>query len=350
MRSGLHLLAGLLGLGLAGCSQVGYVVQQGIAQFGVIARSVPLEDALQDSTLTETQRRKLALIASARDFARDELQLSVGRSFTLFHNTQGKPLAYNVSASRRDRLEPRRWWFPVIGWIDYIGYFERADAQRAAEELRAEGLDTWVRAVDAFSTLGWFPDPVHSPLLERDDASLVDVVVHELAHNTVYAAGQSDFNESLATWIGRYGARRYYERLPDGADTIAQMAQRHADEAAINDWLAQTYSRLAQHYASDATSEAKLAGREALYDAARQRFREEVLPRLSEPERYSRWGELPTNNALLLQNRRYNFDLALFDRVYQARGADFAAFMAELRAAAATADPWAHLRGIAPPP
>ncbi|MFO0839262.1 MAG: aminopeptidase [Phycisphaerae bacterium] len=328
-----------------------YVLRQGAAQLDVLSKSVPIEQALASGDLTEAQRQKLGRIVAARDFARDELGLRVGRSFTLFHDTHGQPLSYNLSASKMDRLEPKRYWFPVIGWIDYIGYFDRADADSAEADLKSQGFDTYLRSVDAFSTLGYFPDPVHSPILERDELSLVETVIHELAHNTVYANGQSDFNESLATWIGRQGAIWYFQRKsPDVPDAETTLKQRYADEAQINDWLADAYQTLNTYYSGDASSDAKIAGREAVFVQIRERFKSQTLPRLALPSRYERWGDLPVNNALILLNRRYNFDLSIFDRLFAKRGEDFAAFLADLKAAADSSDPWAHLRGVADGP
>ena len=110
----------------AGCRSTQYVLRQAIGEIGVLVRSVPISQALETGGLTAEQGRKLRLIVEARDFARDELGLLVGWSFTRFHDTTGRPLAFNLSATPKDSLEPYRWWFPVIGYIDYIGFFERA--------------------------------------------------------------------------------------------------------------------------------------------------------------------------------------------------------------------------------
>jgi predicted aminopeptidase len=337
------LVGALLGLG--GCINGEYIARQAIGQIDILARSVPIEQALASGSLSAEQTRKLGLIVEAREFARTELGLNVGWAFSLFHDTGAEPLAYNLSAAAKDCLVPKSWVFPVVGEIDYIGYFSRADAEQAEAQLQQQGYDTVLRTVDAYSTLGWLPDPVHSPLLEREDTNLVEVVIHELAHNTVYVNGQSDFNESLATFIGRTGALVFYERRgPEGEQTADLLRARYADQDRVTAWFVELLEALQQYYAQDASYDQKVAGREAVFQAARDRFVSEVQPQLSEPERHQGWARLPTNNAWILLNRRYNFDLDSLQAVYDQSGQDFHVLLETLRAAARSADPWAYLR------
>jgi len=346
-KLGLLPCSGLLGalLGLGGCVNGEYIARQAIGQLGVLVRSVPIEQALASDTLSAEQIRRLELIIEAREFARTELGLNVGWAFSLFHDTGGEALAYNLSAAPKDSLVPESWVFPIVGEIDYVGYFSHTDAEQAEAELQQQGYDTVLRAVDAYSTLGWLPDPVHSPLLEREDANLVEVVIHELAHNTVYVNGQSDFNESLATFIGRTGAVVFYERrTPDDQQTAELLRNRYADQDRITAWFVELFEALQQHYTQDIPQDEKVAGREAVFQAARDQFVSAVQPQLSEPERYQGWAWLPTNNAWILLNRRYNFDLDLFQAVYDQGGRDFHTLLETLHAAARSPDPWAYLR------
>ncbi len=343
----LLVMAALLPLG--GCaSSVQYVIRQGLGQLCMMTRTVPIEQVLADGSLSAEQERKLRLVVAARDFARDELGLRVGGSYSLYHDSGGEPIGYNLSAARQDALTPRRWHFPIIGTIDYIGFFERADAEDAAAELEQEGYDTYIYGVDAYSTLGWFPDPVQSSFLNRPDGSIVETVIHELAHNTIYVSGQSTFNESLATFIGRAGARRYYEREgAAGEEVITALEVSYADQERITAWLLQLAAELEAHYGQEISSAEKVAGREAVFQAARERFTSEVLPELSAPERHEWWSRIPTNNAFVLLRRRYHLDLDVFAAVYDAVGGEFPALFDALRDAAGAADPFARLRELA---
>ncbi len=343
----LHLpLLIALAVALPGCGgSLQYVLVQGCGQFDMIAHSRPIADVLARDNLDDETRHKLTLVVQARDFARDTLGLSVHDSFQLYHDTGGGPVAYNLSASRQDRLEPFTWSFPIAGRLDYLGFFAQADAEAAAADLREQSYDTYIYPVAAYSTLGWFPDPVQSTLLAEWDGDLVDTVIHELAHNTVYSDGNSPFNESLATFIGQTGAELFYAQQGEaGQTTIALLRQRHADTVLLNAWLLDLYNDLNAYYARDLPAEEKLAGRDAVFQAARDRFVAEVQPQLSEPDRYAGWSRLPTNNAFVLLNRRYNLDLDVFAAAYAQTGGSFAAFLNLLRFAAASDDPFGYLR------
>jgi len=350
--SGLGVILAALSLALGGCAPMTqYVVRQGIGQINMLLHSVPIDETLVNPQLDVEGRRKLELLVEARDFARDQLGLHVGGSFARYHDTGGQPVAYNLSAARQDALAAKSWRFPIVGTIDYLGFFSRRDAEDEAAQLQKQGYDTYIYGVDAYSTLGWFPDPVHSTFLRHPDGTLVEIVIHELAHNTVYAAGQSTFNESSATFIGRRGARLFFERRGDeGRDIIAALETSYADQERITDWLIRLENELRDHYARDIPPAEKIAGREAIFQAARDRFTSEVLPTLREPDRYRGWAKLPTNNAYVLLNRRYHYDLGVFDAVYEGNHADFAAFLNVLRAAAQASDPFAYLRQAAGSP
>ena len=122
-----------------------------------------------------------------------------------------------VSAAERTRLEPYEWWFPIVGSVDYKGYFELADAQAEASRLSGEGYDIYVRPSVAFSTLGWFDDPVLSSWLRADPVRIAELLIHELLHRTWYVSGETAFNESLATFVGHVGAVEFF-RAHDGAE------------------------------------------------------------------------------------------------------------------------------------
>lgn len=346
-RSGLFAgaLVAIAAILSSGCDTTGYVLRQGFGQLAIVYTSYPIDEAFDRAKLSDDERAKLRRVIEARDFARDRLGLSVGRSYQLFHDTFGQPVSYNLSASRKDALTPRQWRFPVIGTIDYIGYFNQESGRKAEAALQKEGYDTALRPVDAYSTLGYFPDPLHSVMLKRAEEDLVETVIHELAHNTVYANGQSTFNESLATFIGRRGALLFYrERGAEGAAAIARLEAEYADAAIIGEWLASFGDELDAYYGGQGSSAEKIAGREALFAAARKRFADRVQPRLSDPRRFRGWAELPTNNATILLHRRYNLSLDVMEQALDACGGDFGCFLDRLRAAGREKDPFAALR------
>lgn len=188
----------------------GYLLQAGIEEAKILGRRRPIDQVMADANTTDETRRKLRLVLEARTFAAEMLGLDAGRSYTTFSRTDGDTLALVLSAARRDRFEQHTWWFPIVGSIPYKGYFSREDAFSAAEELQQAGYDTYLRPTSAFSTLGWFNDPLLSTTLGHDDVQLVSTVIHELTHNTLYLPGQASFNESLASFVGDRGAILFF--------------------------------------------------------------------------------------------------------------------------------------------
>src|SRR5690606_4806050 len=143
---------------------------------------------------TPDVRRKLELVLQARAFADSQLGLAVGESYTTYSWVDSDTLLMVLSAARKDRFVPYTWWFPIVGRVPYKGFFNFNEAYQEARELEAEGYDTHVRPSAAFSTLGWFNDPVLNTVLRYDDVSLVSTVVHEILHNSIFVPGKVGFN------------------------------------------------------------------------------------------------------------------------------------------------------------
>ena len=159
-----------------------------------------------DPDTDEGTRAKLTFARMARAFAIDELGLDVGDSYTTYTHLDRDTLALVLSAAEQDRLAARTWWFPVVGRVPYRGYFDLNDALEEQRELEAEGFDTWLRPTSAFSTLGWFADPLMSTVLRQDEIGVVQTLLHEVSHAHLWVAGNVGFNESFATFVGDAGA------------------------------------------------------------------------------------------------------------------------------------------------
>jgi predicted aminopeptidase len=201
---------------LSACSPA-YVLRAGYEEAKILWRREPITRVLQDPNLDAETRAKLELVLAVRDFARDTLALRVGGSYASFARVDADQAVHVVTAAYRDRLVPYTWWFPIVGRIPYKGYFSEEAARAEAAALEQQGLDTAVRPSTAFSTLGWFDDPLLSTLLRYDRVALVETVIHELLHNTAYPAGQAAFNESFATFAGHRGAILFFAMRGDEA-------------------------------------------------------------------------------------------------------------------------------------
>lgn len=311
----LVLLSALL---LAGCSPI-YVIRAGIAEAKILAARRPIPEVILDPATDARTRGLLTIAMEARTFAAEGLGLDVGDSYTSFTRLQSDTLAHVLSGARRDRLEPKTWWFPVVGRVPYKGYFNLDDALGAQRDLEAEGWDSYLRPTAAFSTLGWFADPLLSTLLRQDDVDLVTSILHELSHNHLYVAGQAMFNESFATFVGRTGAAEFFCTRPGGGPDSVKCARARArwrDDVRFSRFLDAVIEQLRALYArTDLRREQKITQRAEVFADSQRRFREEVQPTL-EARSFGSFLSLPLNNATLLSrmvyyHRLYDFDALL---------------------------------------
>ena len=220
--SGLLVLIG--SLLLAGCESVSYYGQAVSGQLGLLRQRQSIIQLLQNSELPAAQRQQLELVLRLREFAGRELLLPVKQQYSTFVNLDGDFVVWNVFAAPEFSLTPKQWCYPIAGCASYRGYFAEARARSYAEKLRGEGLDVYVGGVGAYSTLGWFEDPIISPMLKRDEAQLGALLFHELAHQLVYVAGDTAFNESFATMVEREGQRRWIAAQPEERQVALQQS------------------------------------------------------------------------------------------------------------------------------
>lgn len=331
-----------------GCSP-GYLLRAGWEEAKILRRRQPIAEVAADPRTAPAERAKLALVLQARDFAADSLDLEAGESYTLFSRVASDTLALVLSAAPKDRLEPHLWSFPIVGAVPYKGFFEEAHARAEMARLEADGFDTYLRPTAAFSTLGWFNDPLLSTLLRYDSVSLANTVIHEITHNTFYAAGEAAFNESFANFVGARGAIRFFcGRDPAGRECrVAEAAWQ--DDLRFGRFLSGLVDELEALYARDDLSTAeKVERREGVFDGARRRFRDEVRPAL----RVSTFGfdTQPLNNATLVARRLYYDRLDLFEEVFRAHGGDLPRTVRDVVFAARGADdPYAAVEALLPP-
>lgn len=310
------------------------MLRAGYEELRILCRRQPIEQVLQGNVTPET-RAKLQLTLAVRKFARDDLGLTVGGSYASLAQVDANQIVWVVTAAPWDRLEAYTWWFPIVGRVPYRGYFDRADAECLAAEMEREGYDTYVRPSVAFSTLGWFDDPLLSNLLRYEPAALADVVIHELLHNTIYLAGHTAFNETFANFVGGRGAISFFEK--QGETGLADRARaRFADTLTFAHFLDGLVTRLEEAYASGIDRDR----RAKLFEKAQAEFR--ALP--WQTDEYRRFGEAPLNNARIVAQWIYVKRLDLFEDAYRACDEDLATTIERIRGVCADADdPFAAL-------
>ncbi len=307
MKSKLILLSFIVfsSLSLQGC----YIIEQGMGQFRLQLSRVSLEEAIKNETNGE-YRELLMAVPAIKQFAVEQLDLKPNENYTSYYSTPNKGVTFVVTAAPKTQLKPHVWWFPIIGSVPYKGYFSEADALELEQELISQGYDTYLFAAPAYSTLGWFEDPITTPMLKRGYFALASTIIHEMVHTTKYIEGQGDFNEQLASFIEYKGALSYFRqsRLLDKKQILAIETSRQKRIRFLS--LIQIYTeKLVDLYKS--TSDV----------AAILKQREEFFTQLS-TEITSIYPHKPAttwrfNNARLLQYKRYNEDTQLLNQIWQ---------------------------------
>lgn len=316
------MTAGLAPL-FSGC-QIGYLVKSAYHQAGLLADRVPLDEALKDPRLNDEQKRKLRLAIEAHEFAENELGLKHSDAYSTYVQLNRPYVTYVVSAAMRQELKPYLWWFPITGNVPYKGYFDPDDAKAEAEELKARGYDTYLRGVSAYSTLGWFNDPILSSMLNYKDRDLVNTIIHETTHATIYIKSHADFNERLASFIGNIGAREFYKRKDgEASPALKDMDGDLEDERVFAAFIAGEMRSLETWYDERKNGVVPEAERQARLKEIQRRFATEVRPRLKLADSYKSFETVELNNARLLNFRLYIEKLDDFEAVFNDLGRDF---------------------------
>jgi predicted aminopeptidase len=266
-------------------------------------------------------RAKLKVVLAARQYAKDSIKLRTKDSFTTYSRLDHDTLVLVVSAAYRDTLKPYTWWFPIVGRVPYKGYFDFDAAKKAAKDLYDDGFDVYVRPSDAFSTLGFFNDPLLNTTLRGDSIDLANTVIHELTHNTFYASGQAPFNESFAMFVGARGAAAFFRSR--GQEVAARKVEAEWEDDKL---LARFWSRVIKSldsaYAAHPNDKtARIAVKDTIYAQTRTALVNEIAPQLKtiNPIYAQR---VTLNNAALLARRVYASDLDVFDLIYEKEGRD----------------------------
>ena len=318
-------------LGYVASADFRFVLRASMEEARFFLRRRPLAQLIADPRTPAARRSRFLEVLAARRFGADSLGLAVGGTYTTFVDVGRDTLVLVLSASPRFQLVDFTWWFPVVGAVPYHGYFSLAEARKESGRLELTGRDTYLRPAAAFSTLGWFSDPLFSTVLSRDTVQLVETVLHEVTHNTLWVPSSVAFNESLAMFMGFHGAERFF-RSRGSVGAAEQTRARWEDEKTLATFERGLASALDSLYRSDATADAKQAGREQILRQARQTM---AGPLRRELRVYPVDWMLtqPLNNATVLAALVYHTRLDLFDRVLDAKAGDLRSALADIKSA-----------------
>jgi predicted aminopeptidase len=316
------------------CSPL-YVIRAGIEEAKILSRRRDIPDVIADPATSPAVKQKLGLVLQARAFADQQLGLAAGESYTTYSWVESDTLLMVVSAARKDRFVPYTWWFPIVGRVPYKGFFDFEDAYETARELEADGYDTHVRPSGAFSTLGWFNDPVLNTVLRYSDVGLAATVVHEILHNSIFIPGQVGFNESFANFVGDRGAAQFFCLRQGDADPRCETATAAwHDNVIFGAALSDLVARLERVYQrDDLSAPQRIQQRDTVFANWRVDYQNKIVPQLL-TNSFRGYAQEPLNNATLIGTRLYYQRLDLFELVYQHYGQDLRAATHAIMAAA----------------
>ena len=317
-------LALLAVLALPGCASVGYYAQSVAGHLGLMVRARPVEAVIGAPDTAPGLAARLRAALEMRDFASDVLALPANASYRRYVDLGRRYVVRTVVAAPELSLEPRRWCFPVAGCVSYRGYFSESDADAYAAKLESEGWDVTVSGARAYSTLGWFDDPLLSSMVELPEYSLAGIVFHELAHQRLYVPGDTDFNESFAVVVERAGVRRWLEAA--GRDGLRERHRIAAERrAAFLDMVRDTRRDLEAVYASSRADAEKRAAKARAFERLRSRYAALRATWTSGPS-YDFWFERGVNNASIALLTTYDRWVPALEALLARSGGDLDAF------------------------
>ena len=318
------LIASVSAAALSACSTLGYYGHLARGEYGLLAARRPIERVVADPAVTDAVKARLRMAEQARAFASARLKLPRNGSYTQYADLQRPFATWNVFAAAEFSVDAVKRCYLLVGCLDYRGYFDRDRADAEAARLQAHGFETWVGASTAYSTLGWFADPILNTMLRRGDDDLAATIFHELAHQVVFVNGDTEFNESFATFVQREGLNEWRQSRGLAAEADPELAQ----DDAVARLVVDARERLRNLYASSLPADAKRQRKQAEIEALRGDYR-----RLRDTEwhgkgGYDEWIDAPINNAKLLPFGLYHRRVPAFAALFEQHGRDWSAFYA----------------------
>lgn len=345
MRNAAALVVALL---LGGCGNFSYYLQSVGGQLEIWRREVPIERLLEDPAIAPPLKAQLQRALRIREYASRELGLPDNRSYRAYADLARPFVVWNVFAAPEFSTEPRQWCFPVAGCVNYRGYFSEAEARAHAREMAAAGNDVYVGGVPAYSTIGWFADPVLNTFIHYPEPELARLLFHELAHQVVYVQDDTMFNESFATVVEQAGIARWLTTHGSAADRqrFAQLQRFRADFRVL---VTDTRAALAALYAGTATPVEKRRRKTELLAVLKTQYQQRKLD-WEGFAGYDRWFAQPLGNAHLASVAIYTQQVPAFQALLAQQGGDLPRFYAAVRELAALpkAERHARLAALAP--
>ncbi|MGZ4963690.1 MAG: aminopeptidase [Limisphaerales bacterium] len=306
-----------------GCQSVSFYRQAIGGELHILTHQTPIKELLADTNTPPALRHKFEVVLQVRQFAQTNLHLPADESYLKYVDLHREFAVWNVNAAPPLSLEPKRWWYPFVGSASYRGYFAKDAATKYANQLKKKGFEVYLGAVETYSTLGWFHDPVLNTFIVEPDADLAEILFHELAHQRLFISGDTDFNEAFATAVGEEGVRRWLRQDPAVYQKF--QVEREQEGDFVNLILASRDELEAVYNDPSLTDTVKLQ-RKAQIIAEMRNKHEQLKAKWGGKSYYNRWFSTEINNAKLNTISAYYTLVPAFRALLQANGGDMERF------------------------
>ncbi len=326
---------------------MGYYIRSAHNQFSMMSSRVSMTEAFQSPNLNDIQKQKILLTEKARVFAFEKLKLNKTDNYNSFIDLKRPYVTWVVHAAEKWQMKNYEWKYPIVGAMPYKGFFTEAEAKAEADEMQKLGFDTYVRGVSAYSTLGWFTDSLLSSMLRYKDHDLVNTIIHEITHTTIYIKNNSDFNERLAVFIGNKGAEMFYKELegPDST-TLKLIAEENEDDRLFSEFISKELTDLEKWYLENPDSALKNEdARSARLNVIHDHFEKDLAPRLKTTV-YAKFTKEKMNNARMGLYKTYMQNLNDFEDAYKRHGSDLLKFIDAVKKLESSKDPESDLKTL----
>jgi predicted aminopeptidase len=295
----------------------------------ILQKQQPIADLIEDPETPAQLRERLLLIQSARTFAEKQLLLPVNDHYLSYVELNRPYVVWNVFAAPEFSLTPETWCFPVAGCVTYRGYFKEADARRFGDDLTQKGFDVYIGGAIAYSTLGWFDDPILSTFIHLSPSDTVALIFHELAHGLLYVPDDTGFNESFATAVEQEGLKRW-QRSTDPSQGYADWQHKRRSRQKFTALVSEYRTRLKALYESNLPVNEKRNQKAAIFNRMQSEFRA-LRSNHHEMTVYSAWFNRPLNNAQLISVSTYNDWVPAFSKMLSDSNGDLEKFYEHCR-------------------
>ncbi len=315
-------------LPLTGCETARFYAQGIAGQTEIIVKSRGNASIIRDPAADPALKRKLASVEEIRSFAKDHLSLPGDESYGRYTDLGRDYVSWVLYAAPEFSLEPKKWWYPTLGRLDYRGFFRERDTEDLAADLRTQGYDVYTGGVDAYSTLGWFHDPVLNTFVDAADVDLAELIFHELTHRNYFRNGATTYNESLANAVAEEGVKRWLAHHGRHAD-LRSFEERLVRRTQFYDQIDRTRAELAALYASGLPEETMRTRKAAVFTGLQDSFRE--LRRKWGGRGLEGWLTGRLTNAHLISVATYHQHLPMFRKLLADSGGDLDVFFEKVR-------------------